>query len=93
MASSPNVWRKQKNYLTMFLLWQASMHCVKDYWIRTEKYSVFVSIKTRIAINGNTSLNMDEYVALFSLYSVVFYSVMVVSFISLGALIQKLCGT
>ena len=71
-------------------------HCVKEYWIRPEKYSVFVRIKTRIAIidsvyfrirtgspytevygvyYGNTSLNTDEYGALLSPYSVVFYVV------------------
>ena len=50
-------------------------HWVKDYWIRTEKCSVFVRIKNRIDINRNTILNTDEYGALFSPYSVVFYAV------------------
>ena len=53
-----------------------TLHCLKDHWIRTEKCSVFIRIKTCIAINVNTSLNTDEYGALFSLYSVVFYAVL-----------------
>ena len=54
------------------------VHCVKDHWIRTEKCSVFVCIKTRMDIYGNTSLNTDEYGALFSPYAVVFYAVVLV---------------
>ena len=34
-------------------------------------------VKILIAINGKTSLNTDEYGALFSPYSVVFYSVII----------------
>ena len=47
----------------------SDQYCVKANWIRTEECSVFVRIKTRIAIYDNTSLNTDEYGALFSPYS------------------------
>ena len=54
-----------------------NLYRVKDYWIRTRKCSIFVRIKTHIAIYGNTSLNTDEYGELFSPYSVVFHEVLI----------------